>query len=200
MTDKPEVRSRRSCPYTVKEGQTATLMCIVTDANPNTGITWRWIRADSPNVIFHTGPNFTISNIQREISGSFNCTASNSVGTSEAAVLIVDVQYKPEVRCSLPSPYRVKEGESAALICTLTAANPNTSISWAWIKTDSPNTALHTGPNYIIHNIQRGRSGSYNCTATNTVGTSEPITIKIDVLCFYSVVKRYRKKIVYQID
>nr|XP_022290573.1 neural cell adhesion molecule 1-like [Crassostrea virginica] len=157
-------------------------MCIVTDANPNTGITWRWIRADSPNVIFHTGPNFTISNIQREISGSFNCTASNSVGTSEAAVLIVDVQYKPEVRCSLPSPYRVKEGESAALICTLTAANPNTSISWAWIKTDSPNTALHTGPNYIIHNIQRGRSGSYNCTATNTVGTSEPITIKIDVL------------------
>lgn len=92
LLDKPEVRSRRSCPYTVKEEQTATLMCIVTDANPNTGITWRWIRADSPNVIFHTGPNFTISNIQREISGSFNCTASNSVGTSEAAVLIVDVQ------------------------------------------------------------------------------------------------------------
>ena len=92
---------------------------------------------------------------------------------------------KPEVRCSLPSPYRVKEGESAALICTLTAANPNTSISWAWIKTDSPNTALHNRPNYIIHNIQRGRSGSYNCTASNAVGTSEPITIMIDVLCMW---------------
>ena len=92
FVDKPDVRSSPSSLYRVREGETATLSCTVTDANPNTGITWRWIRADSPNVIFHTGANFTISNIQREISGSFNRTASNSVGTSEAAVLIVDVQ------------------------------------------------------------------------------------------------------------
>lgn len=90
---------------------------------------------------------------------------------------------KPEVRFSSPSPYRLREGETAALMCTLIAANPNTGIIWRWIETDSPNAAIHNRPNYTITNITRGRSGSYRCTASNSVGTSEAATIKVDVLC-----------------
>ena len=89
----------------------------------------------------------------------------------------------PEVRSSSPSPYRLREGETAVLMCTLTSANPNTGITWRWIKTDSPNSVLHNGPNYTIPNIQRGRSGSYSCTATNTVGISKAATIEVDVQC-----------------
>ena len=92
ILDKPEVISSPSSPYTVREGQTATLICTVTDANPNTGITWRWVKTDNPYTVLHTGPNYTITNAQRERSGSYNCTASNSVGTSKAAVIYVDVQ------------------------------------------------------------------------------------------------------------
>nr|XP_022323492.1 hemicentin-1-like isoform X3 [Crassostrea virginica] len=182
LTDKPEVKSISSSPYAVIEGQTATLGCTLINANPNTGITWRWIKTDSPSTNLHTGPNYTISNIQRGSLGSFNCTASNAVGTSEPATTVIYVLYKPEVMSSSSSPYAVNEGQTATLVCTLINANPNTGITWRWIKTDSPSTVLHTGPNYTIPNIQRGRSGSYSCTATNTVGTSEPATTVIDVL------------------
>ena len=94
MTDKPDVKSSSSSPYKVREGQTASLSCIVTDANPNTGITWGWIKTDSLNTILYTGANYTIPNIQRGKSGSYNCTANNTIGTSEAATIYVDVLCK----------------------------------------------------------------------------------------------------------
>ena len=94
MTDKPDVKSSSFSPYKVIEGQTATLSCIVTDANPNTGITWRWIKTDSLNTILHTGAYYTIPSIQRGRSGSYNCTAKNIIGTSEAATVYVDVLCK----------------------------------------------------------------------------------------------------------
>lgn len=81
-----------SSPYIVVEGQTVALLCAVIDANPITNITWRWFRTDRPYDGLFFGPNYTISNIQRNMSGSYNCTARNSVGTSEADVIKVDVQ------------------------------------------------------------------------------------------------------------
>lgn len=92
MTDRPEVISRVSGLYSVVEGQTAALKCVLIGANPNTSITWRWFRTDRPYDDLYYGPNYIISNIQRDMSGSYNCTASNSVGTSEAGIINVDVQ------------------------------------------------------------------------------------------------------------
>ena len=92
LIDKPEVISNTSSSYSVIEGETATLMCTVTDANPNYNITWKWIKTDSPNMVLHNGSVYTISNVQRGRSGSYNCTASNTVGTSETAMIEVDVQ------------------------------------------------------------------------------------------------------------
>ena len=95
----------------------------------------------------------------------------------------MDLTDKPEVRSSITNPYKVIEEHKATLVCILTAANPNTGFTWKWIKTDSPNTPLHNGPNYTIPNIQREKRGSYSCTATNSVGTSEAVTIDVDVQC-----------------
>lgn len=92
VIDKPDVSSTTSSPYRVIEGRIATLECRVTDANPNTNLTWNWFHTDSPSKVFHSGPNFTIPSIPRNRSGSYNCTATNSVGTSLAASIEVDVQ------------------------------------------------------------------------------------------------------------
>ena len=70
----------------------------------------------------------------------------------------------------------------ATLECTVTDANPKT-MNWRWFKTDSPNNVLHNGPSYTLSNIQRGTTGSYSCTASNTVGTSEAATVDINVQC-----------------
>lgn len=81
-------------PYTVIEGLSATLKCVMTAANPNTSIIWRWSRTDRPDAVLYYGPNCTIPILQRGMSGTYNCTASNSIGTSEAYIIIVDVQCK----------------------------------------------------------------------------------------------------------
>lgn len=43
------------------------------------------------------------------------------------------------------SPYGIIEGHTVALECRVTAANPNSRITWAWYKTDNPSTVLHNG-------------------------------------------------------
>lgn len=84
-----------------------------------------------------------------------------------------------------PSQFKVIEGETATMECAVIAANPNGTILWRWIRTESPNDVLHNGSTYIIPYIQRNRSGSYNCTANNSVGISVAVTIDVDVQCEY---------------
>lgn len=92
---------------------------------------------------------------------------------------------KPEIKSITPSPYRVSEGTPATVQCALTAANPNTSIIWKWIKIDSPEVLNQNASYTISSSIQRVMSGSYSCTARNTVGISAAIIIKVDVQCKY---------------
>lgn len=91
MLDKPEVTPRVPSPYSVIEGQTAALECAVIAANPNNSITWKWSKTDRPITVLSEGPNLTIPNIHRSMSGPYNCTASNFVGTSKAGFITVDV-------------------------------------------------------------------------------------------------------------
>lgn len=86
---------------------------------------------------------------------------------------------------SVSSPYRVIEGQTAVLGCTVTDANPYTSILWKWFRTDSLTDLLYNGPRFVIHKIQRDRSGSYSCTASNFIGTSEAANAYLDVQCKY---------------
>lgn len=86
---------------------------------------------------------------------------------------------------SVSSPYRVIEGQTAVLGCTVTDANPYTSILWKWFRTDSLTDLLYNGSRFVIHKIQRDRSGSYRCTASNFIGTSEAANAYLDVQCKY---------------
>lgn len=86
---------------------------------------------------------------------------------------------------SVSSPYRVIEGQTAVLGCTVTDANPYTSILWKWFRTDSVTDLLYNGSRFVIHKIQRDRSGSYSCTASNFIGTSEAANAYLDVQCKY---------------
>lgn len=92
---------------------------------------------------------------------------------------------KPEVTTHTSNPYRVIEGKTATLECTLTAANPNTTITWRWFKTGHPKDTLYNGQNYTIPHIQRHETGPYSCTANNSVGSSEATAIEVDVQCEY---------------
>eukprot|EP00105_Crassostrea_gigas_P033721 XP_011457195.1 PREDICTED: B-cell receptor CD22 [Crassostrea gigas] len=126
---RPVVASNVSSSYKVLEGTTAVLRCAVIAANPNTGIMWRWFRTETPIDFEFLSyiPIFTISHIHRNMSGSYNCSASNSVGTSEAAVITVDVQYKPNIIDTQRT--EVNEGERVVLTKEI-VSNPLSNVSW----------------------------------------------------------------------
>lgn len=81
-------------PHPVTEGRTVVLECNVTDANPNTNITWKWFRSSSNTSFPHNGPIYTISDITRNKAGLYNCMAINSAGTSLPTSTYVNVQCK----------------------------------------------------------------------------------------------------------
>lgn len=86
--------SLTSSPYRVHEGNPATLQCKVTDGNPMTDIGWKWFdEKNSSNVLF-TEKTYTIPKVRRDKSGNYSCTATNSVGTSVAATIHLDIQCK----------------------------------------------------------------------------------------------------------
>lgn len=94
ITDKPEVTSSAPNPYTVKEGETAELICTLIDANPKTNITWQWLKNDNVIDVMEDRDTYAITNITRSWSGSYKCFASNNAGTSEPATIVIDVQCK----------------------------------------------------------------------------------------------------------
>lgn len=91
LIDKPEVTITPASPFTVIEGQPATLECSLKVANPNTSITWKWFRNDNANIFLHNQPTFMINDIQRNESGQYGCTAENTAGTSNVPTVNIVV-------------------------------------------------------------------------------------------------------------
>lgn len=92
---------------------------------------------------------------------------------------------KPEVIIRTANPYKVLEGTTAKLVCSVIDANPITGIKWEWFNAEvlPQHNVLSNRPNYTIPKIQRKSSGSYNCTASNIAGTSVAAKIYVDVEC-----------------
>ncbi|XP_056009548.1 B-cell receptor CD22-like [Ostrea edulis] len=177
--DKPTISVTTSSPYQIREGDTAVIYCVVTDANPNTMITWSWTKTGDPAVLY-TGQNYTIPNIQKGQRGTYQCTATHSIGTSLPATVQVDVQYKPIVHLNSSTPYHVTEHRDAVMICSVIDANPSTGITWTWKKIGN-SVILSREATYTIPRISRDQAGDYSCTATNTIGISTPVTVQVDV-------------------
>lgn len=95
-------------------------------------------------------------------------------------LLVID---KPEVILTTSNPYKVWEGTTAKLACSVIDANPFTNITWKWFNAE--HNVPYNGPNLMIPSIQRTSSGPYNCTASNIAGTSVAAMIYVDVQCTY---------------
>lgn len=102
-------------PYNITEGNDATLVCIITDANPSNGIIWKWFNATSSNPkILHDGSNYTITDIVRTSTGLYGCTASNDAGPSEKVTIFVDVHCK---YYNITNILKFKRANSTSSIC-----------------------------------------------------------------------------------
>ena len=89
ISDPPEVSMLPNVnPYVVEEGDTKTLSCSVTDANPSV-ISYTWSGKGTG-----TTANISLPNIQTSDGGSYTCVANN--GITGAAPVSKDVQVQCE--------------------------------------------------------------------------------------------------------
>ncbi|XP_048241060.1 contactin-2-like [Haliotis rufescens] len=174
-----------SCrPYKVVEGQqNVRFTCHATSSN-ETVTSYIWRRNGIPSV---TGRVLDLSPVTRSRGGSYTCLGRNARGThvSEAALPVtLDVQYGVTVQVKRSTS--VTESQTLDVACSVDS-HPVATVKWT--KKNDAKLTSQTGSTLTITNIQRSQSGTYVCTATNTLspcfGTSvvrsDSAEVKVDV-------------------
>ncbi|XP_055019516.1 B-cell receptor CD22-like isoform X2 [Boleophthalmus pectinirostris] len=158
----------------VKEGHSVTLTC---SAKGNPAPVFTWYKNNQRRSSSHSGAIWKIDSAQTEHSGEYVCTAQNKHGTERSNSVHIDVQYAPvvEVRVSSPQP-PYKQDQTLTLSCTVIRSNPHPH-RYNWYKNDQ---RVSWGQTYV-KTLQPEDSGSYTCSAENTVSSAKSGPLQIDV-------------------
>ncbi|XP_077862812.1 B-cell receptor CD22-like, partial [Saccoglossus kowalevskii] len=158
---------------TCKEGDTVTLVCNVTNSNPDVD-TIKWLMNGVP---VHSDGLYTFDRINRNNSGQYICTATNTYfdGSSgvDNSITNIDVHYQPIIKGLIETEFNV--GQDVDLVCTIDA-NPHIkeeTISWQKVNGDSitKNVVISSPDGNIvnttltINDVTENDSGQYKCLA-----------------------------------
>ncbi|XP_062603150.1 lachesin-like [Saccostrea cucullata] len=162
----------------VQEGTDVNITCHATGF-PEPKIMWHFIRGNTETQL-DTGPQLSISNISREQTGIYRCTAYNTVTPSATHDIRMDVEYAPTITVKTPELSQ-KSGRSAVLECSVVGfPKPE----YYWRKDDK---RLVRDWNYNPQNLQQNSTttvmnlvikqaeppsgfGIYYCVAENKYG------------------------------
>ncbi|XP_047235178.1 neural cell adhesion molecule 1a isoform X20 [Girardinichthys multiradiatus] len=119
--------------------------------------------------------SLTLKNVQFTYAGRYLCTASNSIGEVTQEVFL-EVRYAPKIM-GVVAAY-TWEGNPVNISCEVTS-NPRASVIWFRDGTELPsgnstNIKIFNTPTISHLEItpeSQNDFGSYNCTATNVIGT-----------------------------
>lgn len=166
----------------VTEGASLTLTC---SAKGQPTPTLTWYNSHAKNTIY-TGAEWNINSVQIGHTGEYFCTAQNKHGLEKSNTVRVDVKYAPSVQVKVISPSPpFTQGETVTLTCEVIRSNPPPQ----WYTWSKNGTLLSLGQTYV-KNLQPEDSGSYTCSASNTVTTRRSSSFQINVHCkFLSCMK-----------
>ncbi|XP_065327790.1 hemicentin-1 [Pelmatolapia mariae] len=165
VTDAPKDMSATISSNVVKEGESVSFTC---SAKGQPKPTFKWTK-DVRDL--DSNANWMISSINASQSGSYTCKAENKHGSKES-VVTVGVIYAPDVDIEISqepkrSPKTIIQGDKVTFTCSVKRSNPQPH-SFAWLK---DKTHIDSKQETVVKNIQPEDSGTYKCSAENTVGS-----------------------------
>ena len=175
-----------------------TVTCLTRNSNPAPLISWY---LGDTAITSGLQTNITEGETERwrseaELSHKFSvrdrgsvlrCVVSHSGYSNTAAQHQVEVQldinYKPIVTIARrDSADQLEDGVSSVqLICNVNS-NPASTVSWTRLDPAGHHRKVHSGPQLELKPVRRENGGTYVCTATNTVGQSDPAQTVVTVL------------------
>uniref|UniRef100_A0A8C9K2J2 B-cell receptor CD22 n=1 Tax=Panthera tigris altaica TaxID=74533 RepID=A0A8C9K2J2_PANTA len=110
----------------VTEGESVTMTCQVLSSNPGyQKIAWL---KDGTLLREQETLKLTLSTVTKEMSGKYQCQASNEIGSRQSEEVDLQVYYPPkEVTAVIQNPTPIREGDSVTLSCNYNSSNPEVS-------------------------------------------------------------------------
>ncbi|XP_032496348.1 opioid-binding protein/cell adhesion molecule isoform X4 [Phocoena sinus] len=170
-----------SSDVTVNEGSSVTLLCLAI-GRPEPTVTWRHLSVKDGQGFVSEDEYLEISDIKRDQSGEYECSALNDVAAPDVRKVKITVNYPPYI--SKAKNTGVSVGQKGILSCEASAVP---TAEFQWFKED---TRLATGLDGVrienrghistltFFNVSEKDYGNYTCVATNTLGnTNASITL-----------------------
>uniref|UniRef100_A0A8B9ER49 Hemicentin-1 n=1 Tax=Anser cygnoides TaxID=8845 RepID=A0A8B9ER49_ANSCY len=172
----PKIRSTE-VEYTVMEDSRAVLACVA-DGIPTPTINWKKDNTLLTEIVgkYRAMPDgdLILDNVVPEDSGNYTCIANNAAGEDTHTVILI-VHVLPAFT-ELPGDVALTKGEQLRLTCKATGI-PIPKITWTFNNNIIP--AQYDDVNghseLVIDRVSKDDSGTYVCTAENTVGSVKAI-------------------------
>ena len=172
-------------------------MACAADANPEAELAWR---KEGEGRVLGNFPTLDIGVVSRTDMGTYTCTATNPLGVSQPATVdvITYCKYLSSFLCVLcagcsgppvPPNVTVVSSSAAALVegadsviltCT---ADSNPPPTYLWVRKGGPQGEVGRGPVLTISPVDRTDIDTYSCIASNSLGSSQPRAVSVDVHC-----------------
>ncbi|KAM6936527.1 B-cell receptor CD22 [Lycodopsis pacificus] len=161
----------------IVEGRSVTLTCSA-KGRPDPNFTW-FKNKNTKIIKVHTGAVWKITSVEESDNGEYHCEAENKRGKKQSNPVIISVTYVPEVEVK-SSASIFKQGDTMTLTCNVKRSNPQPH-TYDWFKNGNAVTQKQTHDRYVVERIKLEDRGSYECRATNTLGTGTSVTFRIEV-------------------
>lgn len=164
---------------TVKENDDIVLFCNST-GHPPPRITWTILSGSKARIVGHE-EYLNLFNVSRTQAGTYQCTASNNVTSSKTTKVRVTINYKPDIKDTVPTTIYTWINRETKLTCAVDGV-PRPNITFTRAGSVLHSTPSEDGASQLrIKPEGAADFGDYTCTAKNYLGSVQKI-IKIKQL------------------